>query len=87
MTKHITVLDVGSTHEKYQCSPCPMRLAQHPSGYWYCIDCGMAILYKNIEIQTHKTCPECNGVGGWGNSNAPAVIDCKRCNGTGKVEE
>lgn len=29
------------------------------------------------------TCPNCEGVGGWGGEHAPAVIDCPRCDGRG----
>jgi hypothetical protein len=87
MAKHITVLDVGFTHcvEHYtydktgETYKCPMRLAQHPTGYWYCIDCGMAIVCKNVEIRTYKPCPDCKTI--------EEQDACNTCGGTGKVEE
>jgi hypothetical protein len=46
----ITVLAVKETHGDYQ--ECPMRLAWHPSWQcWYCVDCGLAIVNKRIEVK------------------------------------
>jgi hypothetical protein len=46
----ITVLAVKETHGDHQ--ECPMRLAWHPNWQcWYCVDCGLAIMAKRIEIK------------------------------------
>ena len=44
----ITTLDPKGTHVNN--SECPMRLAQKPSGQWACVDCGLEILHKRLEV-------------------------------------
>ena len=55
--KRLLVLDVGLSHLNQSTGElirCPMRLVQHPGGYWYCIDCGMAILYTALDIEVNE---------------------------------
>lgn len=44
----VVVLDVRATHINNPI--CPSRLAQSPSGRWYCVDCGHDIIHKRIEV-------------------------------------
>ena len=60
----VVALDVGGTHGKN--TDCPMRIAQHPNGHWYCVDCGLPILVKRIGADTEGgalefdfKCPKC----------------------------
>jgi len=44
----VVALDIKGSHEKN--STCEMRIAPHPTGnHWYCVDCGIAIIAKQIE--------------------------------------
>jgi hypothetical protein len=62
MPKTMQVLDVGLSHcadyatynEDFKQCPCQLRLAHSPCGYWYCIDCGRAILVTSVEIKEEK---------------------------------
>lgn len=49
----INVLAVKESHGKNL--DCPMYLAQHPSGYTYCVSCGVAILNKRIKVSATET--------------------------------
>jgi hypothetical protein len=49
----IIVMDVKDTHKSNP--DCPMRLAMHPSGYWYCVDCKRAIHNTRIEVPDTDT--------------------------------
>ncbi len=46
----VVALDVRGSHKHDP--DCPMRIAQHPGGYWYCVDCGHAITVKRIGADT-----------------------------------
>ena len=45
--KYTKTLDVKTTH--YGNPECPMRIAQGPTGEWYCVDCELFILHKTVE--------------------------------------
>lgn len=60
----VVALDVKATHEKNP--DCPMRIARHPHGHWYCVDCGLAIIVKRIGADT-----ECGGL--------EFVFECPKC--------
>lgn len=42
------VLDPKKTHESNP--DCPSRLLQNPQGQWYCIDCGLHIMWKTAKV-------------------------------------
>jgi flagellar basal body rod protein FlgC len=48
----VAALDVVGTHKDDKGIPCPMRIAQHPGDFWYCIDCGRAIRTVRISVDT-----------------------------------
>jgi len=45
----IIYLAVLETHKDNP--ECPMRIAHHPQGHWYCIDCGLAIYTRGMQIE------------------------------------
>ena len=45
----LMTLDPKTTHGDYV--DCPSRLAQDPKGQWYCVDCGMPILWKKLDAE------------------------------------
>ena len=61
----LDVLGSHTIHDKPHLN-CEMRIAQHPNGYWYCVDCGVAITVKRIGVDTECgalefdfKCPKC----------------------------
>lgn len=46
---HVMTLAVAKTHKGNE--NCKMRLAQNPKGNWYCIDCGLEMLWENVEAE------------------------------------
>lgn len=53
MMMMIMTLDVRATHVNN--SDCPMRISLTPDGRnWMCVDCGLQILWKSIEVEEKK---------------------------------
>ena len=44
----VMVLDIEATHQNNP--DCQKRLAQDPSGKWYCVDCGQQMMWKNLRV-------------------------------------
>ena len=53
----VKTLAVGKTHGDN--SSCPARIMQDPLGNWYCIDCGLQIMWESIEVEEKLTCTNC----------------------------
>jgi hypothetical protein len=50
----IACLDPKRTHKMSGGLNCRMRLAQHPRGHWYCIDCGLEIMSAVVTMEEKK---------------------------------
>lgn len=49
---YIMTLDVKRTHEGNP--ECPSRIVQRPDKGWMCVDCGLDILFKRIELNRRE---------------------------------
>jgi len=48
----ILTYDIKRTHEGNP--DCPMRIAPHPRGGVYCVDCGLEIMWKWIDVNEDR---------------------------------